>query len=907
MRFINFSLRLSSFSFRAHLPLSIIYSTCLALALSSPGLSSLPISKSSTEFKEKAVKPVRIEEPIIIDGQLNERAWQGEPAKGFIQSDPQDGAPASEKSEIWVAYDERAIYFAAFCYDSNPKGISRLLGRRDTKLDSDWFFVYIDPYFDRQSGYFFGVNPTGSIQDGILYNDVNSDSTWDGVWEVKVSSNEEGWCAEIKIPFNQIRFPKKGSYVWGVNFRRIIKRKNEIVTFSWAPKNVNAFVSRFARLEGLAGISPGRHIELFPYAVGQSQFQPAEPGNPFETGSKYKGNGGLDFKIGLKSNLTLDVTLNPDFGQVEVDPAVINLSAYETYYQEKRPFFIEGASIFNNFGRGGIYIDANINWPNPRFFYSRRIGRAPQGSPFHDGYASVPDRTTILGAFKLTGKTNGWNVGFINAFTAREYADVDSSGERFRDEVEPFSYYGIFRSLWDISQGQRGFGLMATAVIRDLNDENLSSILNRRAFSLAADGWSFLDEKRHWVVGGWLGGTKVEGDPADILRLQRSSMHYFQRPDATHVHLNPQATSLSGWGGRFNLVKQSGNFLCFISAGALSPGFNPNDVGYQSSGSDVINIMAIPGYMWTKPNQIFQQFLIGGGWFRNYNFGGEKTGDGFFSLIQGVFRNFWQFNLQMALFPSFLSHTLTRGGPMALIPWGYNLSLFLESNSRLPLVFYLESYISHLPKDGLDWMVQPGLRWKPRSNLSLSFGPMLYRESTNIQWVTRVSDPFMASTYGKRYVFAHLDRKTLAAEIRLDLTFSPRLTLQAYLQPFLAVGDYSAFRELARPRSYEYNIFGQNSSTIKFENEKYIVDPDGQGPAQPFSFSNPDFNFKSLRGTVVLRWEYLPGSLLYFVWTQNRYDTSHPGELRLGRDLGDLITAPGDNIFLIKISYRWSL
>ena len=309
---------------------------------------------------------------------------------------------------------------------------------------------------------------------------------------------------------------------------------------------------------------------------------PRRKESPFETGHRAAGNAGFDLKIGLKSNLTLDATVNPDFGQVEVDPAVLNLSAYETYYEEKRPFFIEGASLFNNFGRGGVFMNANINWPMPSFFYSRRIGREPQGYVTEDGFARMPDRTTILGAAKVTGKLGGsWNVGWLNAVTGREFAQIDRIGTRLTQEVEPFTYYGALRVQKDIAEGRSGFGLMATGVARDLDTETLGGILNKSAFSLAADGWVSLDKKKNWVVGGWAGATRVEGTVDQILRLQTSSMHYFQRPDATHVAVDPTATSLSGWAGRVNLAKQNGNLLVLASAGAISQGFNPNDVGFQ--------------------------------------------------------------------------------------------------------------------------------------------------------------------------------------------------------------------------------------------------------------------------------------------------------------------------------------
>jgi len=857
--------------------------------------------------EQKIVRAVRTEEPVQIDGLLKESVWKTEPADGFTQNDPNDGAPSTEKTHVWVAYDDKALYVAAYCYDSQPKQIISRLGRRDSQTDSDWFFFAVDPYYDKRTGYLFGVNPAGSILDEALSNDVNEDTSWDGVWEWKASLNGEGWIVEMKIPFNQIRFPKKDEYVWGVNFIRIIKRKNEKAAFSWVPKSDSAFVSRFARLENIRGISPGRHVEFLPYSVGQSQFRPAEQGNPFERGHKYSGNLGFDLKVGLKSNLTLDASVNPDFGQVEVDPAVVNLSAYETFYEEKRPFFIEGASIFDNFGRGGIYLNANINWPSPTFFYSRRVGRAPQGYVTQDGFVNFPDRSTILGAAKLTGKLGGWNVGFVNALTAREYAEIDSFGSRLKEEVEPFTYYGVLRAQKDINDGQQGFGVMATGVMRDLRTDTLDGILSKNAFSMAVDGWSFLDKKRNYVFGGWVGGTRVEGSVQDILRLQYSSMHYFQRPDATHIEVDPAATSLNGWGGRLSFAKQNGNFLFLAQAGVLSPGFDPNDAGFQRSGSDLVNLSFLPAYQWTKPGKVFQQALIFVGAARNYDFGGNKVYEGWLASVQGVFRNFWNFSTMFAYNPPTLSNNMTRGGPLALRPWGWELDLQLATDSRKPFVLEGNGMVYTQPQNGTEWNAQLTLRWKPWSNLSLSVGPQLFRETTNNQWVTRVSDDLMTETFGTRYIFSHIDQKIISLEFRINWTFTPKLSLQAYLQPFIGVGKYSRFRELARPRTFDFNLYGQGPSTINYADGRYSVDPDGEGPAPAFSFGDPDFNMKSLRGTFVLRWEYLPGSLLYFVWTQNRADYAHPGDFQLRRDLGDLLTAPGDNIFLLKVSYRWNI
>ena len=857
--------------------------------------------------RQKVVKAIRVNEQIQIDGILNEEVWKNEGYSDFVQSDPIDGAEPTEKTIVWIAYDDEAIYIGARLYDSQPELIVKRLGRRDDFLDSDWFIFAVDPYYDRRSGFQFAVNPAGSIVDWTLYNDEWNDNTWDGVWEWGVNIDDKGWSVEIKIPFNQLRFEKKERYIWGVNFVRIIKRKNERDTFVWIPKEDSGYVSHFAKLIGIENINTGRHIEVLPYTVGQATFSPSQPGNPFQTGKDYLGNIGFDLKVGVKSNLTLDVTVNPDFGQVEVDPAVINLTAYETYYQEKRPFFIEGSNIFNAFGKGGSTMDVNINFASPSFFYSRRIGRPPQGDVTHDGYVNFPDKTTILGAFKLTGKVKGWNLGFINALTAREYAEIDSNGERFKEEVEPFTYYGVLRLQKEFNEGRQGLGFIATSVIRDLRNKNLEDILNRRAFSLAVDGWTFLDKNKAWVFTGWIGGTFVEGSKTAILRLQKSSLHYFQRPDATHVEVNENATSLKGWSGRFVLNKQKGNFIFNVAIGAISPGFDCNDIGFQFSGFDVINWHLITGYAWLHPGNVFRQFWIAGGTFQNYDFGGNKTWEGCLIGANGQFLNYWGFDFMFAYNPDTLSKTLTRGGPMAVIPYGYQVNFSISSDSRKPIVLNTFTSVYNRPLEGYHWNASLSLRWKPKSNISISFGPGIYIRNSDIQWVTKRDDPFMVDTYGTRYIFAKIKQKTLFNEIRINWTFTPKLSLQLYLQPFMAIGKYSEFKELAKPRSFDYNIYGEGLSTITYSEDKYTVDPDGPGPAPAFSFWNPDFNFKSLRGTMVLRWEYLPGSTLYFVWTQNRADYSHPGQFSFWRDLESLFTAEGDNIFLIKISYRWNI
>ncbi len=858
---------------------------------------------------ERTIRAAPLEHKVDVDGVLSEPVWNTEGTSGFIQSDPIDGAEPTEKTLVWVAYDQDALYVAARMFDSNPDKIASRLGRRDDLVESDWFIFAVDPYFDRRSGFQFGVNPAGCIADWTLFNDVNKDSTWDGVWEYSSHTDEKGWTVEMRIPFHQLRFQNKDDYVWGVDFKRIIKRKNETSGFIWVPKEDTGYVSHFARLEGLKGIQTGRRIEIYPYVVGKGEFQPTEPGNPFQSGENLIGNTGFDAKFGIAGNMTIDATVNPDFGQVEVDPAVINLSAYETFYEEKRPFFIEGSNMFDEFGRGGTANNININWSNPRLFYSRRIGRSPQGTPTHDGYARIPDNSTILGAFKLTGKpSDDWKLSFINAFTAREYAQIENGDNRLTEEVEPFTYYGVFRGVREFHSGRQGIGVLATSVVRDLRNEKLNGILNDKSFSFALDGWSFLDKERNWIFSGWAGATKISGSAEKILQLQKSSLHYFQRPDTSHVSIREDATSLSGWGGRFQINKQKGQTLFNFALGALSPGFDPNDAGFQGMSSDIINSHMVVGYIWPHPGKILRNHVLAGGPFVSFDFSGKRTsGSGALVLWEGQFLNYWKFSSMLAYNPQSISNTLTRGGPRVIIPYGVQGDVSISTDSRKQFVFSTGFNTYRRPEiDTIQQSYSFGIAWKPRSNFDLSVRPSYSYQHTEYQWVRRVDDPAMAETFGSRYVFSRLQQQVLATEIRLNWIFNPRLTLQAYVQPFLAVGEYDRFKELAQPGTSDYNIY-ENSGDVSFSGNVYSIDPDGAGEAAPFSFYNPDFNYKSLRGTIVLRWEYHPGSLIYFVWTQNRQDYSHPGDLQFGRDLGDLFTSPGDNIFMLKMTYRWNM
>jgi hypothetical protein len=862
-------------------------------------------SDQKGEWQPQVVVAQRLSEKVVLDGRLDERAWQRQPISGFTQNDPEDGQPVTEKTEVWVAYDDEAVYVAARMYDSEPAKIISLLARRDDFVEADYFIFYVDPYNDKRSGFKFAINPSGSLADWSMYNDEWEDISWDGNWQGRAHRDDRGWSAEMKIPFDQLRFKKQagGEYTWGVNFRRHIKRKNEIATFSWKSKIESGFVSRFARLEGIKDIEPKKLVEFAPYGASKANFLRPEEGNPFRSGEEFTANGGLDLKVGLSNSMTLDLSLNPDFGQVEVDPAVINLSAAESYYSEKRPLFLEGAPIFR-FGEGGASDRIGADWSDPQFFYSRRIGRSPQGS-VGDGYADIPEWSTIIGAAKFSGKIGGWSLGLLSALTEREYARVDEDGLRSRREVEPFTNYSVLRAQKEYREGRQGLGFIATSVLRDFNSDTLAATLPGKAFSVGVDGWTFLDKKRVWVATGWLGLTSVQGTQESIAGLQQAYPHYFQRPDADHVHFDLEATALNGWAGRFTLNKQKGNFLFNAAFGFISPGFDSRDMGFQWDG-DVVNGHVMVGYRsykkwWAIKNWDVLLFTQ-----RNYNFGGDLIGEQRLIAITNVtFTNFWEFYFQMSHNPDRWNQTQTRGGPL-MKQQNYDwFDWSVSSDGRRPLVLSFGGF--HV-LSGWGRTTQQGfvtLRWKPRANLSLSFSPSYERLCDSSQWVTRIDDPLMTSTFGARYVFADLDQKTLACSIRLNWIFSPSLSLQAYIQPFIAVGAYRGFKEFARPRTYDFNVYGSGSSSISCAGGEYTVNP-GDGGSQ-FTMADPDFNYKSLRGTVVLRWEYRLGSTLYLVWTQTRADFENPGDLALGRDLGAMLRAPGDNIVMLKATFRFKI
>ncbi len=890
----------------------MLLATVIALTLQvQQAVVSVPAS-STAEAAPRSTQAIRRQGGVTVDGRLTEAAWKGAPLlPALVQRDPTEGAAPSERSEIRILFDDEALYVGARLLDAAPDSIVARLARRDQSASSDAFTVFLDPYHDGRTGFYFGVNAAGTLYDGTLMNDDWDDDTWDGIWESGVSRDSSGWALELRIPYSQLRFQQRDAYQWGINVKREIARRNETDYLAMVPRRESGFVSRFLTLEGMRQVRPPRRLELLPYVTTKAEFLDHTPGNPFNDGSQFRGSVGTDFKLGLGSNLTLDATVNPDFGQVEVDPAVVNLSDVETFYPEKRPFFIEGANIFD-FGSGGANNNWSFNFAPPDLFYTRRIGRAPSGAVPNADHSDVPDGTTILGAAKLSGKVAGnLNLGLLTAVTDQEQAQLSDSAGQWRATVEPRASYTVLRGQRESRGGGSSIGFIATGTFRQLSDAGLRDQFNQDAVTGGVDGWTYLDRGRMWAITGKVAATRVHGSRQRMLELQQSAQHYYQRPDADFVSVDSGATSLGGWMTRVALNKQRGNWRLNSAIGAIHPGFDANDLGFQWR-TDLINGHVVGSYRWTEPGRVFRLANVNTAYFQSRDFDGNRTWEGLWGSGYGQLRNYYDVEVWGAYNPQTVSTRATRGGPRMQSPAGFEVGSYLSTDNRKTVVLGLNVNTNQYRDGSQDsWSFYPSIEWKPASALSLRFAPGLEVGQSGAQYVTTVADPLADATYDHRYIFADLDQTTLSGSIRLNWTFSPRLSLELYAQPLIASGDYRGYKELARPNSYAFNHYGTGGSTITPVTDAngvvtdYTVDPDGPGAATEFSVPNLDFNYSSLRGNAVLRWEYLPGSTLYLVWTQDRSAFGTDGDFHLGRSVERLFEAHGNHIFAVKLSYWW--
>ena len=861
----------------------------------------------------RVVRAVPLQGEIRIDGRLDEPVWQSAPpATDLLQNQPNSGQPATQRTEVRFTFDGAALYVGARMYDdSGARGVRTRLVRRDADFSSDYIQVIFDTYHDHIGRLFFLVNPSGVKSDANGLGG-GGDNSWDPVWEVKTVIDSLGWTAEMRIPFAQLRYPSTtAEQTWGLQIWRQENRLNELSQWAWWGLTETGGPPRFGHLEGLViKDAPGR-AEILPYTVGRSSNVPGNGADPFYEPHALDGRVGVDARVLLTSNLTLNATINPDFGQVEVDPAVVNLSAFETFLDERRPFFVEGAGYF---GLGGLSCFFCSNVSSLSMLSTRRIGRRPQGgwalNAVGAQFADFPENTEILGAAKLTGRTpSGWSIGTLDAVTRREEAPFQrSDSSRGEVAVEPLTNYFVGRVAKDLRGGATVFRAMATSVYRELHDPFLRDSLSRHAEAIGF-GTEMWFGKRDYRLMAQLAGTQVSGDSSSILKLQRSSARFFQRPDRKNGSnrllsdaYDPSLTSLRGLGGYARFSRESGKLLWELSTNFRTPGFDNNDITFFSR-ADYWYMGGNIFPQWLKPTKWYRQLFLIAGAQQQYNFDGDLTDRQaqLFAYVQPL--NYWNIQGFWLYRPDVFDDRLTRGGPVVrragINVWNADVS----TDSRKNIVLELSGQVVRSREGYWSRNADLSIQFKPASNVSLSLGPSISHDENASQFVDSVPDGTATAFFGERYVFADLVQNQVSMNTRFNMTFTPNLTLELFMQPFIASVDFSRFKEFAAPRGLRKLVYGVDVGTSTPVAAGDSIDPDGGGPANSFIIPPLDFTVRSLRGNAVLRWEYRPGSTIFVVWTRSGESFLGRGSIDFGNDAGALFRGPSANIFLIKINY----
>ncbi len=845
---------------------------------------------------------------ITIDGALDETAWDAvEWSTDYMEFEPDVGTAPTEQTKMKIIYDEKNLYVAFKCYQADPSSIEKRMGRRDD-FPGDWVELNIDSYNDDRTGFSFTASVSGVKGDEFISNNGNFDSSWNPIWYLSTAVDDDGWTAEIRIPLSQLRFGNDDEQVWGIQSTRRYFNNEERSVWQPLPANPPGWVSEFGELRGIKGIKPQKQLEIQPYAVGQLDTFEAEEGNPFRDGSNTNLTAGLDAKIGITNDLTLDLTVNPDFGQVDADPGAIALDGFEIFFEERRPFFVENKNVF----------DFRVGGGADNLFFSRRIGRTPQGFTTADGargeFEDFPNNTTILGAAKFSGKTkDGLSVGALQSITAKEYADInldtradvlnglEAVGQEREELVEPFTSYSVARLQQDFNDNNSYVGGIATFTKRNLED-NLD-FLRESAFTGGIDFRHNWKERKYYAVGK-VTFSNVKGSEEAILDTQTSLTHLFQRVDAGHVDVDPTKTSLTGTGGSFEIGKGGGgNWRYNFGGNWRSPELELNDIGFLRQ-ADQFTQYANIRRLWNKPTSWFRQANIGLNQFSQYDFEGNYNRIQY--EINGFvnWKNNWWSEFGAAHKPRIYSNTVLRGGPR----WLWNdenfFFFFSGTDSRKKFSIHAGYVNSWAGQDNFSFQ-RYVLRffYQPLNSLNLRLVTEYEKNPNKTQYVTE-------STFNgtPRYILAEIDNESLSMTLRVNYNINPNLTIQYYGQPFIFKAKYSNFNYVNNPIAEDLNerVTWYGNNQISFEDDVYSIDEDADGSAD-YAFGNPDFAFVQFRSNLVVRWEYIPGSEIFLVWSQGI-----TGLGDVNNSIGDIIDNQllghrPQNTFLVKATYRFVL
>ena len=866
----------------------------------------LSLGVAAQEDVDKGLKTKRVYETNRfvgeapeMDGLLNDAVWDQVPWAGeFVQHEPDQKSPASYQTQFKILYDDKALYFAIQLED-DPALMSSLLARRDY-FPGDWVEINIDSYGDRRTAYSFNISLSGTRGDEFVSQDGNSwNANWNPVWKGATARNEKGWTAEMMIPLSQLRFNGEASQTWGLQVLRRIYRLEERSSWQRISKESQGWVSQFGELRGLKNLKPKRTMEFLPYVVGGLDRGLAEPEDPFNDGEETIFEVGLDGKIGITNNLTLDFTLNPDFGQVEADPSEVNLTSFETFFSEKRPFFMEGSDIFHYrltpAQTGGSFTSDSL-------FYSRRIGRRPGYSPSAD-FRDAPKRTRIIGAFKLTGKTkNGLSIGILDSVTAEEDARLSIDGVKSRSTIEPLTNYFAGRLQKDFHNGDTQIGGMITAVNRDIEDPHLE-FMTEEAYAVGLDFSAYFKDRDYRLEANVL-GSNLRGSEEAIGRVQNSSARYFQRPDNENATYNPNRTSLSGNGGSIRFSRTN-NFDLRYETGVAwrSPGFEINDLGFMRN-ADQINQFTWVGYRKPHPFSVFENLSINANQWLDWDTGGNFLGAKANMNTHMTFRNKYSLSVGVTRTWEYTSNTELRGGPASVWPGNWNINMSASSDSRKKFYGSAGGNLT-LGDSGsgdrdniwLDFVLQA------TDAINMSISPSLSHNKPEMQYVG-------VTQFGEeaRYLFGNLDQETASLTFRLNYAITANLTVQYYGSPFISKGRYNQFKHVISPKADAYrdrfHVFATDQVSHRPDSETYYIDENGDGD-EDYHFGNPDFDVREFNSNLVLRWEFNPGSTIFLVWSQARSNYNSLGqELDYQEDLDQLFSSHPDNVVLLKIS-KW--
>jgi hypothetical protein len=826
-----------------------------------------PQSLDSTNAAGPTARAVLATEPPVIDARDDDAIWiDARAITDFQEWMPTEGKPPRFPTTAQIAYDRANLYVFVRCFDPHPDSIIRLMGRRDDFPQSDRVVVLVDSYHDRRTGYEFGVTAAGGRFDAALYEDGDEDSAWDAVWDVAARIDSLGWTAEFRIPLSQMRYGPQREHTFGFAINRDLYRYNERIAWPVFRRSAPGMVSQFADVTGFDGLEAPRRLEAAPYVVTKNVRRIEE--NAFQRQQEF--SLGADLKYRVTSNVTLDATINPDFGQVEADPGVLNLTAYETFFPEKRPFFVAGRGVFQ------MSINCNIvNCGGDGLFYSRRIGRAPTLAGTY-GDTTSPAFTTILGAGKLTGRLGRLRIGVLDAVTAK-MTGVD------RRTIEPATNYGVVRLDQDYNDGDATVGALVTAVNRDLDEWSRPYLPSSSYAGAVSFRQRFLS--RTYQISARVAWSRVAGSAPVIAALQRSPVHYYQRPDAG-LSYDTTRTVLRGDAEELKLAKVAGQHLEFeTSWQRRSPGFEINDLGYlQRAGAH--NWSTWVGFFDRQPRKLYRDFQWNWNWWQIWTSEGLPLERAANTNLHITLKNNWSIHTGATLgqLGATYDDRMARGGPAVrqdryVSPW---FGLVGDDRRRLVPYLWINAFRGGAGH-GRRVNIEPELDLKLSTRFTASLSFDWSKNDNGYQWYGNATDSLGVSHYG----FARLKQTTTAVTARIDYTISPTMTLQVYAQPFVSKGTYSELRELSdTPRADEYD-----DRYRPYFDPEVAADPGG-------------FNYKQFRSNVVFRWEYLPGSILFVVWSQGREESvGQEGSAGFGGDLRDLFRLPADNTFLIKASY----